>query len=137
MNNTAPHYSEDSEPQRPPITEPHQHIGRGHPEYHFVQYVMELHSTIHKMDSDHKVMAAKLESKLDAIKEATDSTKKKVDELVRWKTLIIGGSIALGAVLSGMVTLYIKMGDRITIAPVHTQSAAPAAPAAPAVSAKP
>lgn len=118
-------------PDSAPITEP-PNIGRGHPEYHFVQAVMELRTAIHQMDVDHKVAMTRLEGKVDGLKEATDSTKKKVDDLVRWKTLIIGGAVVLGAVVSGLFGLYIKFGDRITIAPV-----VPAVQPTAAVSSKP
>lgn len=125
MSSTARNRQEDGEPQRPPVTEPYPHIGRGHPEYHFVQSLMELSAVMHRMDADQKASTARLESKLDALKESTDSTKKKVEDLVRWKTLILGGAVALGIVVSGVFTLYVKFGDRITIAPTVSHQSAP------------
>lgn len=53
-------------------------IGRGHPEYHFVQAIMELKSTIHQMDTDQKVSMARMEEKMGSIKESIESNKKKL-----------------------------------------------------------
>ncbi|WP_091451454.1 hypothetical protein [Giesbergeria anulus] len=78
---------------------------------------MELRSAIHQMDVEHKVGMARLEGKVDAIQDTTGGTKKKVDGLVRWQTLIIGGTAVAGIVASALFGLYIKFGDRITIAP--------------------
>ena len=131
MSNTARNHQEDGEPQRPPVTEPHPHIGRGHPEYHFVQSLMELSAVMHRMDADQKVSAARMESKLDALKESTDSTKKKVDDLVRWKTLILGGAVVLGVVVSSVFALYVKFSDRIAIALADGHQSAPGQTAPP------
>jgi hypothetical protein len=53
-------------------------IGRGHPEYHFVQAIMELKTTIHQMDTEQKVTAAKMEVKLEAIAEQVKATNSKL-----------------------------------------------------------
>ena len=116
----------DGEPLRSPITEPVPRIGNGHPEYHFVQGLMELQAAMQKMDTDLKVSMTRLESKLEGVKDSVDSTKKKVDDLVRWKTLILGGAIALGAVTAALWGAYAKFGDRITIAPAPANSTTPA-----------
>lgn len=118
---------DDGEPLRSPITEPVPRIGNGHPEYHFVQGLMELRAAMQAMDTDLKVSMTRLEGKLEGVKDSVDSTKKKVDDLVRWKTLILGGAIALGAVSAFLWGVYAKFGDRITIAP--PASTAPATPA--------
>ncbi|PUE08978.1 hypothetical protein B9Z51_08570 [Limnohabitans sp. T6-5] len=84
---------------------------------------MELRTAMHQMDTDSKVSMARLEGKVDSLKESSDSTRKKVDDLVRWKTLILGGAVVLGVLLSGIFALYTKFGDRITIAPAPTTTA--------------
>lgn len=56
-------------------------IGRGHPEYHFVQAIMELKSTIHKMDTDQKVSMTRMEEKMSALKESIESSKKKLSSI--------------------------------------------------------
>jgi hypothetical protein len=53
-------------------------IGFGHPEYHFVAAIMELKTTIHKMDTDQKVSMAKVEVKLDSVKETIETAKGKL-----------------------------------------------------------
>ena len=92
-------------------------IGRGHPEYHFVQSVMELRSAMHQMDTDNKVAAARLESKIDHMSATLESTKKKVDDLVTWKAKILGGAIVVGIIISAVFGLAVKYGDRISITP--------------------
>jgi len=122
----------EATPQATPMTEPRS-VGYGHPEYHFVQAVMELRTAMHQMDTDNKVTMARLESKLEGLKDSTDSTKKKVEDLVRWKTLILGGAVVLGVVITGAFSLYAKFGDRISLAPMPaTPAPATPAPAAPA-----
>lgn len=53
-------------------------IGRGHPEFHFVQAIMELKTTIHQMDTDQKVSMARMEEKMGSVKDAIESNKKKL-----------------------------------------------------------
>lgn len=66
----------------PPVqaTEP-PFIGKGHPEYHFVQAIMELKSTIHQMDTDQKVSMARMEEKLGSMKESVESSKSKMTKV--------------------------------------------------------
>lgn len=101
----------------------------GHPEFHFVQAVMELRTAMHQMDTDNKVAMAKIETKLDSLKSSVDGTKQKVDDLVRWKTLILGGAVVLGAVSAMAWGAYVKFGDRISIAPAPGQQQPAATPA--------
>ena len=106
----------DSSPPPMQATEPPA-IGRGHPEYHFVQSVMELRSAMHQMDTDMKVAAAKLESKIDHMNVTLESTKRKVDDLATWKAKILGGAIVVGIIISTVFGLAVKYGDRISITP--------------------
>lgn len=103
--------------------------GLGHPEYHFVQAVMELRTAMHQMDTDSKVAMARLEGKVDSLKESSDSTRKKVEDLVRWKTLILGGAVTIGVVVSVLVGLVTKFGDRFSM-DAKQQISAPVAPSA-------
>ncbi len=45
-------------------------------------------------------MLARLDEKFNGLKSTVDGVKGKVDELVNWKSKILGGAIALGAVFS-------------------------------------
>lgn len=90
-------------------------IGYGHPEFHFVESLMELNRNIGKMDTDQKVAMTRMEEQLKSVKEATESTKKKVEDLVRWRFMILGGAIALGAVATMVLGLFTKFGDRVTL----------------------
>jgi hypothetical protein len=105
---------------------------------------MELHKAMHQMDTDSKVAMARLEGKIeglgtqlvanintlearidgkidalgtqvDALKESSDSTRKKVEDLVRWKTLILGGAVAIGVLISALFGLVVKFGDRFSM----------------------
>lgn len=116
-----PRANQETPPTGLPQTTPDHGVGYGHPEYHFVEAVMQLQTTLHQMNADHKVSTAKLESKIDHLTGAVDSTKTKVDDLVRWKTLILGGAAVLGFVMAGVFSLYIKFGDRISVAPAPMQ----------------
>ena len=60
-------------------------IGYGHPEFHFVQSVMELQKS-----------NAEISTNLAHLVKSVDSLKSKVDDLVKWKTLVIGGAITIG-----------------------------------------
>lgn len=117
-------HQEDGTPKTAPVTEPRV-IGMGHPEFHFVQAVMELRTAMHQMDTDNKVAMAKIETKLDGLKSSVDGTKKNVDDLVQWKTLILGGAVVLGAVMAMAWGAYVKFGDRISIAPAPNQVMTP------------
>lgn len=101
--------------------------GMGHPEYHFVQAVMELRTAMHQMDTDSKVAMARLEGKVESLKESSDSTRKKVEDLVRWKTLILGGAVAIGVLISALFGLVVKFGDRFSM-DAKPSIPAPAAP---------
>jgi hypothetical protein len=84
------------------------------------QAIVELRTAMHQMDTDNKVALTRLEGKIDGLKESSDSTRKKVEDLVRWKTLILGGAVVLGVLVSAVFGLYVKFGDRVSIAPAPT-----------------
>ena len=121
-------------------TEPPKGVGYGHPEFHFIESLMELNRNIGKMDTDQKVAMACLEEQLKSVKESTESTKKKVEDLVRWRFMILGGAVALGAVCTAMFGLFTKFGDRVSlqsnaspsvVMPLQTTPAPALQPAAP------
>ena len=116
--------SDEGVPRTQPDTVPRP-LGYGHPEFHFVQAVMELRTAMHQMDTDNKVAMAKIETKIDGLKNSVDGTKKNVDDLVQWKTLILGGAVVLGAVIAIVWGAYVKFGDRISIAPASVQATPP------------
>ena len=72
---------------------------------------------MHQMDTDMKVAAAKLESKIDHMNVTLESTKRKVDDLATWKAKILGGAIVVGIIISTVFGLAVKYGDRISITP--------------------
>jgi len=73
-------------------------IGYGHPEYHFIQAIMELQKSI-----------GELTATVQLLSKSVDSTKTKVDELIKWKNMIVGGAIVLGVVLGTIVTIGTKV----------------------------
>lgn len=79
-------------------------IGYGHPEFHFVQSVMELQKSM-----------IELTASVNATKSTVDGLKSKVDDLVKWKTMIIGGAITLGFLL-GLGLAIAKSLDNVSIA---------------------
>ena len=131
---TQQHNSTDTIPGAAPNTEPPRiGTGYGHPEYHFVQGLMELRSAMHQMDTDNKVNAATMATKIDQMQSTLESTKKKVDDLVKWKFMILGGV----AVISFISGLLFKFGDRITFTdPQQAPTQATAQPSQPTKSGK-
>lgn len=130
MNKVSPQDT-GSPPPAEGVEPPRMDIGRGHPEFHFVQALMELNTAIHKMDTDQKVSMARMEEKMSSMKEAMDSTKSKVESLVRWRIYIVAGAIVLGACISLIWSVVYKFSDWITISkPGLTQQiASPVTPA--------
>lgn len=78
---------QDKVPTQPQAEPPR--IGIGHPEYHFVQAVMELQKTMAETKAAVNVMAADVRS-----------VKTKVEDLVNWKNRIIGGAVVIGFILT-------------------------------------
>jgi hypothetical protein len=72
--------------------------GIGHPEYNFVQGLMEVQKSLATMNAN-----------LEHLTKTVDSTKSKVEDLVKWKSALIGGAITIGAMLS-MLVYVVKVG---------------------------
>lgn len=92
---------QDTSPM-PPQTTP-TGIGFGHPEFHFVQAIMEMQKSL-----------GEIKASIDALQKTTDSTKSKVDDLVKWKQMIIGGAVVFGAVCSGLGFFASKFSNYIS-----------------------
>lgn len=111
--NTAARQDLPPSPSAAPISEP-KSIGYGHPEYNFVQGLMGLQAELHKSDTSHQVALARIEQKLDTLTEVVNSTKSKVDDLTKWKFMIVGGAIVAGALGGIVLTLFAKFGDKVS-----------------------
>lgn len=79
-------------------------FGYGHPEFHFIQAIMEMqkslgeiHAAIQHLRSDINRMGATL-----------DDVSAKVADLVKWKHMILGGAITLGFVV-GLGLAVVKL----------------------------
>ena len=79
-------------------------IGYGHPEYQFVQSIMEMQKSLGEINSSIKTLGS-----------AIDSVKSKVDGLVEWKHMIVGGVVVLGIVFSVCGFFIAKFWDYVTI----------------------
>lgn len=53
-------------------------IGYGHPEFQFIQSIMEMQKSLGEINAS-----------IQALNKTVDSTKSKVDELVKWKHMIV------------------------------------------------
>lgn len=121
--------SNSSEPQEPspaPVQSappPGYGIGMGHPEFHFVTGLMDVQKQL-----------GEIKASIETLTKTVDSTKSKVDDLVSWKNRILGGAIAIGAVLALLGWGITKFSSYVTIkapdAPSPTAAAAPATTAA-------
>lgn len=106
----------ESPPTGVPQVVPHPGVGMGHPEFHFVQGLMEVQKALVEISTNlshvtKSVDAMKLKvDELAPLPKTVDGIKSKVDDLMQWKTLIIGGAITLGAVL-GVGTVALKFGS--------------------------
>jgi hypothetical protein len=100
-----------SRPQReadtpaPAQTTPPQ-IGQGHPEYHFVQSVMELQRSI-----------GRLEGSLEQLHKSSEKIESKVDVLTEWRHKMLGAAAVLGIVVSILTTVLLKAFDYYTAQP--------------------
>ena len=119
--------ADDDAPATVPQTTPTS-IGYGHPEYHFVQSISEMQKSLGEINSSIKTLDKSIES-----------TKSKVDDLVKWKNMILGGAIVAGVLISGFAYLLSKVSEYVTFkapptqtmqAPVAIQPSPPNAPAA-------
>lgn len=86
-------------PQTPPPG-----IGYGHPEYQFVQSIMEMQKSLGEINSSIKTLST-----------SVDSVKGKVDDLVKWKNMILGGAIVTGVFISFVIFTVSKASDYLTI----------------------
>jgi hypothetical protein len=96
-------YSPDPGTTAPVQESTPRHIGYGHPEYAFVQAIMELQKSL-----------GEIKAEIHALQVMTDNTQskvvtlgQKVDDLVKWKHLILGGAVTLGF-LMGLVIAVVK-----------------------------
>ena len=69
-------------------------IGYGHPEYQFVQSIMEMQKSLGEINAS-----------IQTLNKSVDSANKKVDDLVRWKNMILGGAATIGFII-GMIFLF-------------------------------
>ena len=101
----------DAPPSEPPQTPPPSDIGRGHPEYHFSQCLLELQRSFVKTETSNATITAKL----DSLSDKFDSLDQKVSDLVTWKTKLITAAITLSAVVM-IIWALIQFGSNyITI----------------------
>lgn len=95
----------DEAPATIPQTTPTS-IGYGHPEFQFVQAIMEMQKSI-----------GEVKASIDSLRTVVDGTKSKVDDLVNWKHKIIGGAAVLGIVGTLLGFFVAKFWDYVTIKP--------------------
>jgi|GEM_PF-1530489 len=93
----------DDAPSGAPQTVP-KDIGFGHPEYQFVQSIMEMQKSLGEINSSIKTLNA-----------SVSSANSKVDDLVKWKNMIVGGAFVIGVVLSGTYVIISKASDYLTL----------------------
>lgn len=93
----------DEAPASTPQIEP-KNIGYGHPEYQFVQSIMEMQKSLGEINASIKTLSSSI-----------SSTNSKVDDLVKWKNMILGGAIVVGVLLSGSYIIISKAADYLTI----------------------
>jgi hypothetical protein len=72
-------------------------VGYGHPEYNFIQSIMEMQKSLGEINAS-----------IQALRVSVDSTKTKVDDLVKWKHMILGGAVTIGF-LAGLALAVFKM----------------------------
>jgi hypothetical protein len=94
----------DEAPATVPQTTPTAIGGYGHPEYQFVQAIMEMQKSLGEINAS-----------IASLTKSVESTKTKVDDLVKWKNMILGGVLVGGALISGFAYLITKASDYITV----------------------
>ena len=75
---------------------------------------MGLQSELHRIDTSHQVALARIEQKLDNMIDTVSSTKTKVEDLTKWRLMIIGGAATLGVIGGILLTLGVKFGDKVS-----------------------
>jgi hypothetical protein len=120
--------AEDTSPQ-PPQSTPVAPVQHGFQDHSFtLQAIMELQKSVGEMNAN-----------LQATKASVDGVKGKVEDLVKWKNMILGGAAAVGVVITILVWAGSKVSDYVTLkAPAPGVTAAPLAaqPVSPAQPAK-
>ena len=84
----------DEAPASIPQTTPRS-IGYGHPEFQFVQSIMEMQKSLGEINAS-----------IQALNKTVDSTKSKVDDLVNWKNMILGGAITIGFFIGLAIAMF-------------------------------
>lgn len=101
-----PNTSNDEAPASIPQTTPRS-IGYGHPEYQFVQSIMEMQKSLGEINAS-----------IQSLSKTVDSTKSKVDDLVNWKNMIFGGAITIGFFL-GLAVTMVKLFEHVPVSPPY------------------
>jgi len=128
-NTAAASPQEDSAPASLPQSTPSR-IGYGHPEYNFVQSVMEMQKSIGDVNVNLERAIGQVNASVTSIKVAVDqltktvdSTKAKVDELVRWRAYILGACATVGVIFGLLLLAGKGLSDYISIkAPTSSSS---------------
>lgn len=115
----------DEAPTSVPQTTPFG-IGYGHPEYQFVQSIMEMQKSLGEINAS-----------IQALGKSVEGVKAKVDKLEEWKNMILGGAIVAGVLISVAVFLVTKASDYITLKAPAMQSVPAAAPQAATITTPP
>ena len=103
-------YTSNEVPADIPQTVP-KGIGYGHPEFQFIQSIMEMQKSLGEINAS-----------IQALNKTVDSTKSKVDDLVKWKHMIVGGAIVIGVILGATVTIGTKIFDNISFTTAKPQA---------------
>ncbi len=104
-------------------------IGRGHPEYHFVQSVLELQKTM----VETKIAVESINISIGTLKDDVKSVKTKVEDLVSWRNKILGGALTLGFLLTlGFSVVKLLDGVSINFGDKHKSPTEVLLPTAPA-----
>lgn len=121
MTNNSPKDNNGSSNESPPASIPQttpKGIGYGHPEYQFVQSIMEMQKSLGEINAS-----------IQALNKSVDSSKSKIDDLVKWKNMIVGGALAIGFIIGLLSLISTKVLNHITFntptTPQTIQSAQP------------
>lgn len=106
---------------------PSEHYRRIVESQHVTQTLMEIQGTL-----------ARLDERTGAMKNSLDGLKGKVEDLVSWKSKILGGAITLGAILAVLASLITfavtKLSGYVSFhEPTHHGISAPQAPPQPKI----
>ena len=93
-NSSKSNLTDDEAPASIPQTSPRS-IGYGHTEYQFIQSIMEMQKSLGEINAS-----------IQTLNKAVEGTKSKVDDLVKWKNMIMGGAITIGFLLGLGLTFF-------------------------------